>query len=79
MPFFNQDMVIDLGFVNAAFITDQHHLIDSGLAQKFGKAGSDLLKGHLLGMIRAPTEVDFKKNYNQRKFFWSHCHQGMVN
>ena len=54
--FFDQDMVIGLGFVNAAFIIDQHHLIDSGLTQKFGKAGSDLLKGHLLGMFGPPQK-----------------------
>ena len=57
--FFDQDMVVLLGFVNAAFITDQHHLIDSGLDKKFGKGASGILKGHLIAMIRAPTENVF--------------------
>ena len=65
--FFDQEMVIDLGFVNASFITDQHHLIDSGLAKKFGKGGCDLLKGHLIEMIRSPTETDFQNTLQSAK------------
>ena len=53
-------MVWDLGFTNAKFITDQYHLIDSGLSRKFGKGGSEFLKGHLLRMIHAPTKDDFE-------------------
>ncbi|KAL7524268.1 hypothetical protein ACHAXR_000497, partial [Thalassiosira sp. AJA248-18] len=36
-----------------------HHLIESGLVKKFGKGGCEKLLGHLLALIRAPTETDF--------------------
>ena len=42
--FFDQKMAWDLGFTNAKFITDQYHLINSGLSRKFGKGGSEFLK-----------------------------------
>ena len=65
--FFDQKMVCDLGFTNAKFIMDQYHLIDSGLSRKFGKSGSDLLKGHLLRMIHAPTKDDFENTLMSAK------------
>jgi len=56
---FDQDMVIELGFVNARFHADQWHLLDSGLSQKFGKAGYELLKGHLVKMVQANSEQEY--------------------
>ena len=57
---FDQDMVIELGFVNAKFFTDQWHLLDSGLSKKFGKSGYELLKGHLVRMVKADSEQEFE-------------------
>ena len=60
--FFDQDMIVEFGFVNASFIMDHFHLYISsnpGLAKIFGKAGYELLKGHLVSMIQANSEEDF--------------------
>ena len=35
--FFDQDMIVDFGFINAQYIADLWHLLDSGLRNKFGK------------------------------------------
>lgn len=60
--FFDQDMVIAFGFINAIFFTDQWHLLDSGLCKKFGKPGYALLKGHLSNMVKASSEEEFNTN-----------------
>lgn len=57
--FFDQDMIITLGFINACFITDQWHLLDSGLSKMFGKSAYTLLQGHLVGMVKAASEAEF--------------------
>ena len=60
--FFDQDMIVEFGFVNATFIMDHFHLYISsnpGLAQIFGKAGYELLKGYLVNIIQAHSEEDF--------------------
>jgi len=57
--FFNQEIVIELGFINARFVTDQWHMLDSGLLKKFGKIGHELLRGHLVQMIHAGSELEF--------------------
>ena len=44
-------IVIDLGFTNAYFFSDQFHLIDSGIVNTFGKYGVNLLQGILVNMI----------------------------
>ena len=41
--FFNQDVVIELGFDNAKFVTSQWHLFDCGLFKLFGRVGYELL------------------------------------
>ena len=61
--FFDQEMIVDFGFVNAIFIMDHFHLYVSpnpGLAKIFGKAGYELLKGHLVQMIQANSQEDFE-------------------
>ena len=60
--FFDQEMIIKLGFTNAKFIMDHFHLYISanpGLAKIFGKGGYELLKGHLIKMIQSTSEDDF--------------------
>ena len=57
-------IVIDLGFTNAYFFSDQFHLIDSGLVNIFGKYGVNLLQGILVNMIQAQSEEEFYQNYN---------------
>lgn len=57
--FFDQDMISDLGFTNARYVTDKRHLIESGLRNKFGAAAHDLLNAHLLRMINAVSEREF--------------------
>ncbi len=57
--FFDQDLVQKLGFVNAHFILDQWHLLDSGLVKIFGKSGYELLQGYLVKMVKSESEEDF--------------------
>ena len=57
-------IVIDLGFTNEYFFSDQFHLIDSGLVNIFGKYGVNLLQGILVNMIQAQSEEEFYQNYN---------------
>ena len=59
--FFNQDMINKFGFTMAKFLLDHWHLHDSGLTQMFGKAGHELLKGHLTEMIQAESEERFNQ------------------
>jgi len=61
--FFDQNMITELGFINARFITDQWHLFDSGLQKMFGKSAHDLLKSHLSRMIHAPSEKEFEDTF----------------
>ena len=51
--FFDQDLIVKLGFVNAQFILDQWHLLDSGLMKMFGKSGYEILNRHLIKIIKA--------------------------
>ena len=60
--FFDQEMIVNLGFTNARFVMDHFHLYISpnpGLAKMFGKRGFELLKGHLIQMIQANSEEEF--------------------
>ena len=57
---FDVDMVKGMGFTNARFIQDQHHLLESGLQNAFGKVGYDLLKSHLVRLVQANSEIDFE-------------------
>jgi hypothetical protein len=59
--FFDQDLIVKLGFVNAQFILDQWHLLDSGLMKMFGKSGYELLNGHLIKMIKAQSKIENDK------------------
>ena len=61
--FFDQETIIDLGFINANFIMDHWHLFDSGLLKIFGKSGYDKLKSHLVQMIRADSQDRFDEIY----------------
>ena len=57
--FFDQALIVKLGFVNARFILDQWHLLDSGLMKMFGKSGYELLNEHLIKMIKAQSEIEY--------------------
>ena len=57
--FFDEDIISQIDFPNARFILDHFHLLDSGLKKIFGKVGYDLLKGHLIQMVKAPSQVEF--------------------
>jgi len=59
MVSFDQDLIQKLGFVNAHFILDQWHLLDSGLVKIFGKSGHELLQGYLVKMVKSKSEEDF--------------------
>ncbi|KAL7450896.1 hypothetical protein ACHAWC_002749 [Mediolabrus comicus] len=59
--FFDQELIIGLGFINAHYVTDLWHLLDSGLEKMFGKAGYALLKGHLVRMVNATSEAEFEE------------------
>ena len=41
--FFDQQMIVEMGFIKAQYITDRWHLLDSGLCKRFGKCAYDLL------------------------------------
>jgi hypothetical protein len=58
--FFDQDLIQKLGFINAHFILDQWHLLDSGLVKIFGKSGYELLQGYLVKMVKSESEEDFQ-------------------
>ena len=57
--FFNQEMVNDLGFTNANFMTDQFDLFDSVLPDRFGKYYPHL-KPHLQQMANALSKEKFE-------------------
>lgn len=59
--FFDQEMIFEMGFVNAQFITDQWHFLESGLCKKFGKRAYELLQQHLKQMVKAATEEEFEE------------------
>jgi len=59
--FFDQQMIEDLGFVNAHYITDQWHLFDSGLQKMFGNVGYTILKHHLVKMVKATSEDAYEE------------------
>ena len=62
--FFDQDMVTKtLGFVNAAYFTDQWHLLDSGLGKMFGESGYTKLNVYLDKMVQALSEDEFDGAY----------------
>ena len=48
-----------MGFPNTRFIMDKFHLLDSGLKNKFGKVGYELLKSHLIRLVNSPSELEF--------------------
>ena len=58
--FFDQEMLTTLGLTNASFVTDHHHLKDSGLVKKFGKSIHDLLKTQLHRMMDAYSVENFE-------------------
>lgn len=57
--FFSQEMIVEFGFVNATFIYDWWHLLDSGLKGMF-PTSYKLLKSHLISMVHASSVSDFK-------------------
>ena len=58
--FFDQNMIVKFGFVNAKYVSDRWHLLESGLLKKFGKSCHDLLRSHLMRMIMATSEQIFE-------------------
>ena len=50
--FYDQDLIEKLGFINSHFISDQWHLLYSGLAKLFGKSWYKLLEGHLIKIVK---------------------------
>ena len=40
-------------------MTDQWHLLDSGIENIFGGAGNELLRGHLVNLVKAESEAEF--------------------
>jgi hypothetical protein len=65
--FFDQQFIVRLGFVNATFVLDMWHLLDSGLEQSFGKAGFLKLKGHLVKMVKSQSEYEFENTFRAAK------------
>ncbi|KAL7532704.1 hypothetical protein ACHAWF_004217 [Thalassiosira exigua] len=59
--FFEEELIHSFGFVNARYVTDRWHLLDSGLRNHFGKYCYELIKAHLKAMIFAPTEGSFEE------------------
>ena len=55
--FFNRHILIDTGFKNEYLISDQFHLIDSGIVNIFGKYCVELLQGILVNTIQAQSEA----------------------
>ena len=62
--FFDQSVVVSMGFTNATFIVDHWHLYDSGLNKMFGHTGYDLLRDHLVRMIQSKSAEEFNGIYN---------------
>ena len=65
--FFDQEMIVALGFTHANFINDQWHLLDSGLCKMFGKGAYALLKGHLVRMVKATSETEYEEVLHSAK------------
>ena len=65
--FFNQEMTIRFGFVNAKFITDWHHLFATGLSDHFGEHHSDLLHAELHQMIASKSETCFNTSLSNAR------------
>ncbi len=57
--FFNQEVIVELGFVNAKFIYDRWHLLDSRLKGMLN-TGYELLKSYLTLMVHASSESDYE-------------------
>ena len=57
--FFDKESVTRMGFCNAAFIADRHHLLNSGVKKMFGKITYDLIKTHLVRMVQADSKQKF--------------------
>ena len=56
--FLDEEIVTRLGFINAAFVADQWHLLDSGLKKMVGKAGHALIGTHLARMVTADMQLN---------------------
>jgi hypothetical protein len=65
--FFDQSMIVKFGFVNAKYVSDRWHLLESGLLKKFGKACHDLLRSHLMRMITATSEQIFDETLHSAR------------
>ncbi len=53
-------MILEFGFINATFIYDQWHLLDSGLKGMF-QTSYKLLKSHLVSMVHASSKSNFEQ------------------
>ena len=40
-------------------MTDQWHLLDSGIENIFDRAGNELVRGHLVNLVKAESEAEF--------------------
>ena len=58
--FFSQKMIVEFGYINARCISDWYHLFNSGLEENFGKVCNQWLKSHLVALIKAESEDQFK-------------------
>jgi hypothetical protein len=59
--FFDQNMIVKFGFINAKYVSDRWHLLESGLLKQFGKSCHDLLRSHLLRMMMATSNQIFEE------------------
>ena len=59
--YFDKEMLVRLGLINASFFADHHHLKESGLVERLGKGTHDLLSVHLHRMIDAHSLEQFEQ------------------
>ena len=65
--FLDQDDFVKFGFTNAVYTIDRWYLINSGLADHFGRPGEEKLRGHLIQMINAQSEYEFEQVISSAK------------
>jgi hypothetical protein len=54
-------MIVKFGFINAKYVSDRWHLLESGLLKQFGKSCHDSLRSHLLRMIMVTSNQIFEE------------------
>ncbi|KAL7535171.1 hypothetical protein ACHAWF_005077 [Thalassiosira exigua] len=71
--FFNQKLIHDMGFVNALLISDQWHLLDSGLELMFGKSVYGLIGPHLVRMVRSTSALEYEETLESARSLLASC------